>query len=37
MWNEIIDQFPYFNGVTIEVWELIDNFISHFIMDLIIT
>ena len=33
MWDEIIYPFP--NGTTIEVWEWISNFISHFIMDII--
>ena len=31
MWDEIIYQFPNFNGAAIEVWEWISNFIPHFI------
>ena len=30
MWDEITYPFPYFNSVTVEVWEWISNFISHF-------
>ena len=33
--DEIIYPFPNFNGVTVEVWEWINNFIPHFIMDVI--
>ena len=29
MWDEITYPFPNFNGVTIEVWEWISNFIPH--------
>ena len=29
-WDEIIYQFPNFNGGTVEVWEWINNFIPHF-------
>ena len=32
-WNEIIYPFPNFNGTAIEVWEWINDFIPHFIMD----
>ena len=32
-WDEITYQFPNFNGSTVEVWEWINNFITHFIMD----
>ena len=35
VWDEIAYPFPNFNGCTVEVWEWISNFISHFIMDLI--
>ena len=28
--DEIIDPFPNFNGETVEVWERISNFITHF-------
>ena len=31
MWGEITYPFPNFNGVAIEVWEWISNFISHLI------
>ena len=31
-WNEITCPFPNFHGWTVEVWELITNFIPHFIM-----
>ena len=30
MWYEITYPIPNFNGVAIEVWEWISNFISHF-------
>ena len=30
MWDEIIYPFPNFNALTVEVWEWISNFISHF-------
>ena len=33
--DEITYPFPNFNGCTVEVWELISNFIPHFIMDVI--
>ena len=35
MWDEITYPFPNFNGVTLEVWEWISNFIPCFIMDVI--
>ena len=35
VWDEITDPFPNFNGCTVEVWEGISNFISHFILDAI--
>ena len=30
MWDEIASPFPNFNGATVEVWEWISTFISHF-------
>ena len=36
MWDETAYPFPNFNGVTVEVWEWISNFILHIIMDVII-
>ena len=30
MWEDITFLFPNFNGCTVEVWEWISNFISHF-------
>ena len=30
MWDEITYPFPYFNGVTVEVWEWISNLIPHY-------
>ena len=36
VWDEIIYTFLNFNGCTFEVWEWINNFIPHFIMDVII-
>ena len=30
MWDKITYPFPNFNGATVEVWEWIRNFISHF-------
>ena len=33
VWDEITYAFPNFNGATVEVWELISNFIPHFEMD----
>ena len=30
-WDEITCPFPNFNGATIEFWEWISNFISHFL------
>ena len=35
MWDKITYPFPNFNGATVEVWEWISNFISHFVMDVI--
>ena len=35
VWNEITYPFPNFSGCTMEVWEWISNFISHFIVDVI--
>ena len=31
--GEITYPFPNFNGCTVEVWELIGNFIPHFIIN----
>ena len=36
MWVEITYTFPNFNGATDEVSEWINDFIPHFIMDVII-
>ena len=33
--DEITYPFPNFNGCTVEVWEWISNFITHFMMDVI--
>ena len=33
---EITYLFPNFNGATVEVWEWISNFISHFIGHVIV-
>ena len=33
--DEITYLFPNFNGATVEVWELINNFIPHFMMGVI--
>ena len=30
VWDEITYPFPNFNGTTVEIWELISNFIPHF-------
>ena len=35
VWDEITYPFPNFNGCTVEVWEWVSNFMSHFIMDAI--
>ena len=35
VWDEITYPFLNFNGATIEVHELINNFIPHFLMDAI--
>ena len=32
LWDEMTYSFPNFNGVTVEVWEGIVNFIPHFMM-----
>ena len=36
IWDEITHPFPDLNIAAVEVWELISDFISHFIMDVII-
>ena len=33
VYDEITYPFPNFNGIAIEVWEWINNFLQHFIMD----
>ena len=35
VWKEITYRFLIFNRATIEVWEWINNFIPHFIMDVV--
>ena len=35
VWDEIIYQFPNFNGFTVEVWEWINNFIPYFLIGVI--
>ena len=35
VWDEIADSFPSFSGCTVEVWEWVSNFLSHFIIDVI--
>ena len=35
MWDEITCLFPNFKGCNVEVWEWINNFITHFIMGVI--
>ena len=35
VWDEIIYPFPNFNSFAVEVWELLNKFILHFIMDVI--
>ena len=35
VWDELTDPFPNFNSATVEVWEWMSNFISHFIIDVI--
>ena len=37
VWDEITYPFPNFNGVTVEVWEWISNFIPHFIWLLLLS
>ena len=36
MWDEITYLFPNFNGVAIDVCKWINNFMPHFIEDVII-
>ena len=36
VWDEIAYPFPNFNGATVEVWEVISNFIPH-LTELVIT
>ena len=40
MWDGMSDEitypFPNFNGVDVEIWELISNFIPRLIIDVII-
>ena len=33
VWYEIAYPFPNLNGCTVEVWEWISSFISHFMVD----
>ena len=33
VWDEIIYPYPNLNGATVEVWEWMSYFISHFVMD----
>ena len=35
MWYETAYPFPNFNGCNVEVWEWVNNFIPHIIMDVI--
>ena len=35
VWDEIAYQFPNFNGVAVEVWEWMKNFIPHVTIDII--
>ena len=35
VWDEITYSFQNFNVGTVEVWEWMNNFIQHFIMDVI--
>ena len=35
VWGEITYQFPKLNGCTVQVWEWLNNFIPHIIMDAI--
>ena len=37
VWDEITHPFPNFNGYTFEVSDWINNFISHYMMDVITT
>ena len=36
VWHEVTYPFPNFSGCTIEVWQRTSNFITHFIMEVII-
>ena len=36
VWDKITYPFTNFNGSTVELWEWLNNFISHIIMDVII-
>ena len=35
VWDEITYPFPNFNGGDVEVWEWMNNFTQHFLMDAI--
>ena len=35
MWDEIIYPFPSFKGCTLVIWELISDYITQFVMDVI--
>ena len=35
MWDEITYPFANFNGATVEVWEWINNYILHFMKDVV--
>ena len=35
VWDEITYPFPNFNGATVEVWEWINDVISHSMIDVI--
>ena len=35
-WDDITDPYPNLNGTTVEVLDWINNFISHFMMDIIV-
>ena len=35
VWDEIDNPYPNFNGITVEVWEWMNIFIPHIIMDVI--
>ena len=36
-WDKITYPFPNFNGTAVEVWERMNNFIPHVIIDVIFT